>query len=310
MKQFIRDYFSFNRRERSGILVLLGILAILLFTLSWLHSDEFMRANNSELEESRLAPAEQISSRFKNEKPAWKKEFVEEKRNSKPEYFFFDPNTLTQQGWEKLGLSEKQSKTISNYVSKGGRFRKKEDLKKIYSLHAEDYDRLEHYIRIPEDSTKKVGKKNFETKEQANPPVSSKLKPGQHLELNGADSLALLTLPCIGPSFAKRIISFRNRIGGFVSVDQLKEIFGFDDERFSCMSDRVEVDLSKIHKLNINSTTADELKKHPYIRWNIAKLIENYRKQHGPYHNLEELRKLELIDEALFNRITPYLSIE
>jgi competence protein ComEA len=310
MKQFMRDYFSFNRRERRGISVLLGILALLFFALAYMHSGEFIQGKNGTLEEVKFEQAEEIHVHFKKEKPEWNKTPTEEKKKRKPEYFYFDPNAISQEGLEKLGLSEKQSKTIVNYVSKGGKFRKKEDLKKIYSIRDEDYERLEHYVRIPEDSIKKVPKQSGETKEQNKITVSNKIKSGEYIELNGADTSTLIKLPCIGPSFARRIVAFRTRIGGFVSIDQLKEIFGFDDERFNCMSDRIEVDLSKIHKLNINTSTSDELKKHPYIRWNVAKLIESYRNQHGPYHSLDELKKLALIDEALFIRISPYLSIE
>jgi len=306
----MRDYFSFNRRERRGISVLLGILALLLIALGYMHSGDFVQGRESVLEEAQLDQKEEIRDPIKKEQPHGTSENPEEKKKRLPEYFCFNPNTTSQENWERLGLSERQAKTIINYVSKGGKFRKKEDLKKIYSIHDQDYDRLEHYILIPEDSSKKAPKPFVDEKGQSKPLVSYKIKPGEHLELNGADSAALIRLPCIGPAFARRIIAYRTRIGGFVSTEQLKEIFGFDEERFNCLSDRVEVDPDKIHKLNINVASADELKKHPYIRWNVARLIESYRKQHGPYRKLEELRKLDLIDEVLFGRILPYLSLE
>ncbi len=325
MKQFLRDCFTFNRRERSGILVLLCILALLFFALAYMHSGEFVRSEDKGFEENILDTGghQQFTgkaiTRAGSDKATFDREektAAEDKTKRVPQCFYFNPNELDQSGWEKLGLSEKLTKTILNYVSKGGKFRKKEDLKKIYGLRDEDFRRLENYIRIPEDSVRKTaytaytGNPNKVVKDQMPVRVSNKIQPGHHLELNSADSTELLMLPCVGPAFAKRILAYRSRIGGFVSTEQLKEIFGFDEERFSCLSDRVEVDLSKIHKLNINTATADELKKHPYIRWNVAKLIESYRKQHGPYHHLEELKNLALMDEALYTRMSPYLTLQ
>ena len=164
-------------------------------------------------------------------------------------------------------------------------------------ITAELYASLEPYIQIPSDSseTKKATYSKFE-----------KLL----FELNSADTSELIKIYGIGSYTSMQIVKYRNLLGGYVSVKQLKEVPGIHEEAFNLILDKFTLDSSKVTKLNINTATVEEMKKHPYIKYNLANLIVNYRKQHGNYKSVEEIKKLDLVNDELFAKLAPYLTIE
>ncbi len=314
-RQFFRDYFSFNRKERNGVVVLLCILLILLVYLTYQKLNEAEKKSENQLKErpfqnSKLPPKDNIENEnFKTKQEVEQKDNIEKKNErSVPVYFYFNPNTLSAEGWKKLGLSEKQTHIILNYVSKGGKFREKEDLRKIYGLPPEQEQKLEPYANVPVDSAR--FRKVFSEKEvgKDKPLFSSKLKAGEKLDLNHADSIALLKLPCVGPAFAHRILVYREKLGGYYSPSQLMEVFGMDDERFNCLGDHLLIDTNSIRKIHVNVATIEELRMHPYIKWKLANLIVNYRKQHGYYRSPADLKRLDLMDEDLLEKLSPYVA--
>ena len=307
MKQFIRDYFLFNRRERNGIFVLISILLLLI--LYFVFADVFFTEEkvdfslfekdikNFELQTT-FDSLSNDSFKYDNLKPT-----VSIKKCN--ERFYFNPNTLSEFEWKRMGLSDKQIRVIKNYENKGGRFRKKEDFKKMYCIPPNLYTALEPYIQIPIDSSKHLSNPAKEKTYFKNYKIENKI-----CELNDADTTELILLKGIGSSFAKRIINYRNKLGGYVKKEQLMEVYGFDKERYNLISQFIIADSLKIHKLNINYSPIEELKSHPYIKFNLANLIVNYRKQHGNYHSIEEVKKLNLMEEEIYNKLAPYLKIE
>jgi competence ComEA-like helix-hairpin-helix protein len=129
------------------------------------------------------------------------------------------------------------------------------------------------------------------------------------IPVNSTDTAALIALPGIGSKLAARIISFREKLGGFYSVEQIGETYGLPDSTFQKIKGRLQVEESTIRKINLNTATKDELKVHPYIRWHLANAIVEYRNQHGSFKSLEELKNIVLIDEAIFAKMIPYLSL-
>jgi competence ComEA-like helix-hairpin-helix protein len=115
-------------------------------------------------------------------------------------------------------------------------------------------------------------------------------------------------LPGIGSKLAARIVNFREKLGGFYSVEQVGETYGVPDSTFQKIKNRLVVN-SEVRKVNINLATKEELKTHPYIRWQLANAIVEYRNQHGPFKSLEDLKKIVLVDEINFKKIIPYLSM-
>ena len=158
---------------------------------------------------------------------------------------------------------------------------------------------LEPYISLPisRETRKSFENKKFEKKEVAK------------VELNSADTAALRKIRGIGPAFSMRIVKYRNLLGGFVNINQLKEVKGIDSLKYAEISPYMFVNPYIIRKININTVTFEELKKHPYFGYNISLSIINYRKQHGDYTSITDLKKLALITDEVYNRIAPYLTI-
>ena len=219
---------------------------------------------------------------------------------SKGELFQFDPNSLSPEGWRKLGLNEKTIATISKYRNKGGKFYKPADLNKIWGLPKGFYNRVESYITISSSRNEN------EPKFTADKYVKTERKTW-NIELNTTDTSALIELPGIGSKLAMRIINFRDKLGGFYSPEQVRETFGLADSTFEKIKLYLHVNVPA-KKINVNTATKDELKLHPYIKWNLANAIFEYRAQHGNYKNIEDLKNILIIDEATLNKLSHYLS--
>jgi DNA uptake protein ComE-like DNA-binding protein len=308
MKQFFRDYFTFNKRERNGVFVLISIITVLVLYLNI--SSHFISNQPTDFTKFE-ADVKQFKTSL--QATADSNNFVEEKHNSlamaeksvvtKAERFDFNPNNLPENDWKRLGLSAKQIHSIKNYETKGGKFRTKLDVKKMYAIPAEQYQSLEPYIQIPSEEKPNaifVSEKSV---------VAVKKPTIAILELNTADSTQLTSLKGIGPFFAKTIIKYRNSIGGFVTKEQLMEVWKFDQEKFDEIEKFITVDASKIKKVNINTCEAADLKS-GYIKWNVANAIVNYRKSHGKYSSLEDIKKTDLVDDETYRKIAPYLILE
>lgn len=128
------------------------------------------------------------------------------------------------------------------------------------------------------------------------------------VEINSADTSDFESLPNIGSVYAKRICKYRSLLGGFYSKNQLLEVYGIDSARYNEFKDYITINNQLVNKININSSNTFELNKHPYITYNVAQSIINYRKQHGDFQKLSDLNQLHLIDSLIFRKIAPYLA--
>lgn len=227
----------------------------------------------------------------------------------KGELFEFDPNTLSVDGWKRLGLREKTIQTIQNYLSKGGRFRSPEDIKHVYGLFPNEAERLLPYIKIKnsDKSDFKIYDKNYI--KTNNISYSRPVYVPKSIDINTADTTAFIALPGIGSKLAYRIVSFREKLGGFYSIDQVGEVYGLLDSTFQKIKSRLVLSNSTVKQFNINTSDAAALKTHPYFKWSIANAIVQYRMQHGNFISLTDLKKIALIDEQLYNKIVPYLTL-
>ena len=218
--------------------------------------------------------------------------------------FYFDPNTLDAAGWQKLGIKDKTIVSMQKYISKGGRFREPDDLRKVWGLRDDEKERLIPYVRIAE--TAQPTYTNNYTPYEKKPYEKKVVAP---IDINAGDSSAFDALPGIGGGYSRRIINFRNRLGGFYKVEQIAETFGLPDSVFQKIKPLLKISGNDIKKININSAKEEELKAHPYIRWQLAKVFTEYKKQHGDFKTLQDLRKIMTIDDETYNKITPYLTI-
>lgn len=301
----IKSFFNFNRGERIGILVILAIIIIVVayprfVKVKFNESDEEFLRFKKDIEsfEKGLQQAnDSIDDARKLDFQQMDKSIAENKITP----FIFNPNALPSEQWAKMGLKDWQIKVIKNYESKGGKFYKKEDLKKMFCISPSEYQILEPFISIPEQPKKEYTLAKPETKE---------VKKRTLVDLNTADSVTLLTLYGIGPSFAKRIIKYRNLLGGFYSKQQLLEVYGFDQDRLNQIIDYCDVNKSGIKKININKVKTEELKKHPYFDFYTAKAIVDQRIILGKFSSLQQIKEIPLIHDELFVKIKNYLTIE
>ena len=300
----IRSYFSFSKKELNGILLLCIIVAIITIF-------PYIYRSVSKPEAYELITFKREIAAFEESALKQGKVYQEvrnqiEDKDFKADYFVFDPNDLAEKEWQKLGLSSRQIRVIKNYEAKGGRFYRKEDLKKIYSIPASQYGRLEPYIRIPSTYPKTFKASRPEGYKRPND--TYKGDAVIIIELNVSDSAIMESVRGIGPVFASRIIRYRSRLGGFYSKEQLREIYGLDSLKYSQLKDRVSVDASFIQKININTATFDQLKRHPYLSYKQMNAIIQYRKQHGDYRSIDDLKKVAILNEEIIRKIEPYLA--
>lgn len=134
-----------------------------------------------------------------------------------------------------------------------------------------------------------------------------KAVPGVVIELNTADTAQLTTLPGIGGSFAKRIVGYRNHLGGFYSKEQLKEVYGIDEEKYAGLQAQIKVDASRIKKIAINKADFDDLKYFPYLTFKQMNAIIRFREQHGDYSSIGDMRNIAILDDEILRKIEPYL---
>ncbi len=201
-------------------------------------------------------------------------------------------------------MPDKVVKTILKYEAKGGRFKKKEDLKKIYGLKPEIYRQLENYIRIPNtEVTEKKAK--VLVVESVN--KNAEIIP---LDINRADSVAFLEVPGIGPFYAGQIVKYRNRLGGYVSIKQLTELYKIDSIRLNAWLPYLTFKDTLIIPIDINTADFKTVLKHPYMDYETTKKIFNLRNKLGRYAGIYQLKKDSILSDSLFQKLKPYLKVD
>jgi DNA uptake protein ComE-like DNA-binding protein len=213
-------------------------------------------------------------------------------KNSDTELFLFDPNKTSDSEFLRLGLSDKQITTIRKYIDKGGAFRDKADFFKMRVISENQKRILADWIVI-------------ESVQKAEPNGNVTIKTST-IEINSADSIQLKQLPGIGSVLSKRIVKYRDLLGGFYSVSQLKEVYGLTEQTISLIEGKVTIDLARIKKLDINFGDANELSRHPYLKKNLASKIVKFRTKNGSIQDLAILRDSMILNIDEFNRIKPY----
>ncbi len=212
--------------------------------------------------------------------------------SSNPDLFLFDPNTATDLDFIRLGFTQKQIETIRKYQDKIGTFRSKEDFFKIKVISENQKRILAGYISI-----QNIAGLN------TNMPVSDSKSL---IDLNKADSIQMQELPGIGAKLSKRIVKYRDLLGGFNSIAQLQEVYGLSKETIQQIEHRVTVDASGIRKLNLNFDDVNELSRHPYLKKNLATQIVKFRSKYGSIGDLSILRDSMILNIDDYDRLKPY----
>ncbi len=215
--------------------------------------------------------------------------------------FPFDPNTATEDELHALGLPENVVRAITRYREKGGKYRKKEDLQKIYTLSEENYRRIEPYIDINSGAPVPAVAPDM--------PAANDAPKTVIIDVNRASGEEWQGLRGIGPAYAARIVKFRDALGGFASVEQVAETRGLPDSTFQNI--RLQLKHSPIFRpLVINQITSETLAAHPYIDRRSAEAVVAYRNNHGPFGSVDDLRKVYALKPEVLDKLAPYLVFE
>lgn len=232
------------------------------------------------------------------------------------ESFVFDPNTADTTALLRLGFPRWMVRSILRYRARGGRYQVREDVKAIYGMTPELYERIEKFISIDqrykpydraEVEAERRAARTKATDSVAVPvadAVPAKLTGSMRLDLNEADSAALCRIPGIGPYRARQIVGLRNRLGGFVGVEQLRDVEGLPD---SCLR-WLGVSPCEVRKLDINRASLLAMKRHPYIGGRRAVDIDRLRRQNGRISSLWQLSLLPSFSPADLERLQPYIT--
>ncbi len=299
LSNFLNNYFGFNKQQRNGLFILISMSVILLIVrlvYPLFIKPDPMLLLNLPLVERKLDSTSRNFSLSKNTPHTEQEKALH--------LFVFDPNTVNLDQLRELGFKEKTAQVFLKFRSKGFVFKEKKDLQKVYGIRDDFYRILEPYILIKDlPPVKSVEKTEFvKTPEK---PLN-KTVPAR-VELNSADSLSLVSLNGIGAGYAKRILKYRALLGGFISVEQLKEVYGFNDALYEKVKDYCYVNGATIKKLNLNKDDFKVLNKHPYLSYELTRSIFDWRRKTSI--NATNLKDI-LNDPTLYQKLLPYLTFE
>lgn len=283
---------GFTRRERRALLAS-GLIAVTSILVSLLWRGEPLTLILSNAEREMLEQGIGMPSEPRVLEKRAKEAYASRKEQANVQEFLpapapFDPNTSSEEAMRSAGMPPRLAATIIRYREKGGRFRKPEDLLKIYGMSDSVFSRIALWVAIPETAEKYPADK----------PLT--------VEVNSADEKTFALLPGIGSGYASRICRFRNALGGFHSLEQVAETFGLPDSVYQKIRPRLTLQANLI-PLEINVLSAHSLARHPYISPKQAKVLVNYRTNHGNFRTLVDLEKTKVFTTTDIQRLAPYL---
>jgi len=295
--RWVKNFFGLSRAQSNGIVVLLPLLGIIMFSEPLWHA--YVSGREEDYASSR-AKLDSLIEDWSDEVEIEDQEAVSDRPSIR--LSSFDPNTEPLDKLRELGFSAALSLRLIHYREKGGKFIVKKDLLKIYGMDSAFFEQLHPYIDLPE---------KIEAKPEIVERPSLKRLPVAKFDINLADTSQLKRVYGIGSRLSQRIVKYRDALGGFIAIDQLKEVYGLDTavvNRLVRMS-FLEEDFEP-RKININQADEAEMAVHPYLRMAVARAIVTYRFQHGEFESLDDLRKIHALDDQTIQKITPYLTVE
>jgi competence ComEA-like helix-hairpin-helix protein len=286
------DPFVISKRSKRGLLVLILVsLGLIFFPRVYMF---FQKEEALVINSEQIAEFERTHKKF--EKRNYSNYYSKKKKYKAPDSKF-NPNTYTLSDWINLGLSEKQSVVILKFTARG--IYTEEDLKRIFVIPEVLFELIRDSVVYPERFQNTPNQESF--KKQA--------KQITLINLNTADTTEFMKIYGIGAFYAKQIIRYREKLGGFFKKEQLFEVWKMTPETYEKIKDHVFISEKDVKRININSVTIEELKVHPYLKWNQANSIVKMRIQRNGFKNIEEIKESVLIDSETYEKLFPYLSL-
>lgn len=302
-----RDFHYVRRSDRRVIFFLLAVFIVVSLALLVFHGKETMYTASGNDDSAAVGWRDYRHGYYDYRRGKGNKYYAV--RGRTVSRFPFDPNTADSTELLALGLEPWQVRNIYKYRAKGGVFRKKEDFGRVYGLTNRQYRELAPLIRIGSDYQPYTSR-GYQNVPYGEAPDSvpgrrfpAKLRQGERIDLNDADTVLLLKVPGIGSYFARQIVRKRKMLGGFYSVRQLLEIQDMPEEALPYF----EVNPAKVHRLNVNKLSLVELRRHPYINYYQAKAIVDYRRLYGEIHDMGQLKLMKYFTPDDFERLRHYI---
>ena len=290
-----------SRSEKRGLLLLLFLLLCVCGGMLYVGMSERV-GTSVQLSPEDVAELEVFATLTKERKTR------QEEVRIPVQSFPFNPNTADSMTLLRVGLKPWQVKNLMAYRRAGGRWKDADDFKRLYGLSDEEFQRLRPYVQIP-PAVKEV---YFTEHDRARQDSLHHLRPEKFtqltvLDLNTVDTLTLRKIPGIGVGYSRSIVSYRERLGGFVSVAQLKDIEGLPariEEWFS-----VEEQVA-VRTISINKSDFKTLVRHPYLSYEQVKVITTHIRKYGPLRSWKNLQLYPEFTPKDFERLTPYFVFE
>lgn len=299
LRQIIRDYFTFTRNERIGLIILLVLILIAFAANQLVFYFEKPGKADQEKFQQLLAMLEQ---RQENETARFQ---------LRGALFHFNPNTIDSLGLDSLRLPFYVKKNLLAYRSKGGRFYSDGDVRKIYGMNDSIFDAVRPFLKFEEQKqrahTPEVKRRVPEESRQQPKTEIAVESPIQAIEINTATADELKALHGIGDVFSSRIVKYRQLLGGFSRLEQLHEVYGLKPETIENILPYLKLDTAQVEQINVNFAQPEELARHPYVSWDVANAIIDFRSANGFMNDLEAIRLNRLVSEEEFQKISPYL---
>jgi len=307
-----REYFYFTKKEKTGLLVFSLIVALVFGWRFFPFQKQSLKEESSSCDTILPQKQEENFSGKKEKEVLTKKETLP---SVKPIMHDFDPNTADSLVFARLGLPPFIARNIIRYRNKGGQFRKPEDFARIYGITEAQFKALRPYIKIappvkhPPLSLPVMNKEPLADTIRTVFKKQEKLPEGVFVDINSADTLELRKIPGIGASFARRIVKYRMLLGGYYSVEQIREVYGMSSEQYEKVLPWLTVENKTLQTLSVNKLSLERLKQHPYLSFYQAKAIVELRRK-KTLGGLADLRLLEEFSEEELAKVEPYLLFE
>ncbi|MEO0331193.1 MAG: helix-hairpin-helix domain-containing protein [Bacteroidota bacterium] len=312
MNRVIRDYFGFSATELRGFWVLMS-LAIILLTIPALTRSVYRTSAHSSVSSVEDSKLDSLIALL--DTPAPNPASTQSQDETINQYANFNPNHASRDLLLQNGMPSWLADRLIKYRNKGGIFRKKEDLLKIYGFSTELYSQLENYIKLPRPVAQRSEMANVAA------PVSYENKPKKRLQypekenleainINQADSTQLKKIPGVGSVLSARIIRFRDKLGGLHSNAQLQEVYQISDWAVQNLQKYTYIPQNnEVARLSINSDDVKTLASHPYISYKLARAIVDHRENYGHFSLVDDCREVYLMQDSIFRKVTPYLGL-